>query len=91
MHPVKGKISKEDIRDPAADRKNRLFMCSMDDDELADSALREKLTAEVASHRRYLPTRLGTRTSLNLTKLMRVKMLADAGLNESASTLARRV
>ena len=55
----------------------------MDDDELADSALREKLTAEVAPAQAIF---LNAQFESDLTELDEAdarEMLADAGLNES--------
>ena len=79
-----GKISKEDIRDlQLLTAKPFIYVFNMDDDELADSALREKLTAEVAPAQAIF---LNAQFESDLTELDEAdarEMLADAGLNES--------
>ena len=64
-------------------RKEVDYIFDMDDDELADSALREKLTAEVAPAQAIF---LNAQFESDLTELDEAdarEMLADAGLNES--------
>lgn len=79
-----GKISKDDIHDlQLLTAKPFIYVFNMDDDELADSALREKLTAEVAPAQAIF---LNAQFESDLTELDEAdarEMLADAGLNES--------